>query len=641
MTLSPLRRAIVPVAALSLFLTPLAASSAIAASPTVNPANEPRTVSDLVPVVATLGGQADLIGARVQALDAKGRVLQTVVTGERGGAHLSRAKVAKATTLRVTGGTSTLGTKNNATLLGNLRLHPQRIQVQHVTPITTLAATVAQKRKVSYSAGMRAVRTHLEIPHWTREWQHSNATHLFDAAEFKAFADKRGGVRQALTSLEREVLKGSKKTRSFAGVTPRPRGLASFAGELLFTAVIEASTGESPDQLIGTLTGTQDPTAAALANIESELAQIASMLITIEADMQEMLAQIAVTQYETIAQSLSTAVDNTENQWVNYNYLVNYVDPSDRETYQEYAEDFYDNINPTIAQFNSLFTTAGSTGLLDELYQMNAVEYPWWNSDDITNMQSTIDYYGTMQAQAVTLLSEAWNFSSPTYTHNKTKSYISGQLNGLYGIQSANIYATMPESLNSGEIVNPVNRRAYKLAPYTQPNAVYQQWGGFGACNNSYNIGKYYKSPALVSSDTISGWWASATPAGYASANNSEMSFLSSQRTTAGSSSKTNALPYMTVAAPSAWVMVSNQAQPLLSLMSSGQYSYYYYGWMYCNNTSVSLVSSQLQNFVQNATMIQGKAYVPSGQGLSANSTIPVALLVSRTGQFSYVPPAS
>ena len=640
------RRGIVPLAALALCLTPMATTSVSASTPTAAPladaAPAVRTVSDLVPVVATLGGQADLIGAKIEALDAKGRVLQSVVSGERGGAHLSRAKVAKAVTLRVTGGTSTFGAKNNATLFGKLRLHPERIQVQHVTPITTLGVTVAEKRKRSYAAGLRAVRAHLEIPHWTREWQHSNATHLFDAAEFNTFVEKKGGVRQALAALEREVLKAGKKTRSFGDRGPQPRGLASFAGELLFTAVIEASTGETPDQLIGTLTGTQDPTAAALANIEAELVQIAGMLVTIEADMQEMLTQIAVTQYDTIAQSLSTAVNNTENQWINYNYLVNYVDPSDRETYQEYAEDFYDDINPTIAQFNSLFTTAGSTGLLDELYQMNAVEYPWWNADDITNMQSTIDYYGTMQAQAVTLLSESWNFSSATYSHTKTKSYISGQLNGLYGNQSANIYATMPESLNAGEIVNPANRRAYKLSPYTQPNQVYQQWSGYGACSNSYNYGTYYKSPAVVSASTIAGWWTAATPAGYTSANNSEMGFLSSQRTTPGSSSKTNALPAMTVNAPSAWVMVSNQAQPLLSLMAAAPMSPpYYYGWMYCNNTSVSLVSSQLQKFVQNATMIQGNSYVPSGQSLNTYSSIPVALLVSRSGQFSYVAPKS
>jgi hypothetical protein len=640
-----LRRAIAPIAVVALSLTPLTAGSVSAsATATATAAEEApaaRTVSDLVPVVASLGNHADLIGARVEALDAKGKVLQRVVTGERGGAHLSRAKVAKAVMLRVTGGTSEMGTVNNATLYGKIRLHPQRIQVQYVTPVTTLASMVAEKRNRSYAAGMRAVRDHLKIPHWTREWQHSSVVHLFDASEFRDFVTKRGGVRQALASLERSILKGA-KPRSFGIEGPQPRGAASFAGELLFTAVIEASTGESPDQLIGTLTGTQDPTAAALASIESELVQIAAMLTTIEADMQEMLSQIAVTQYDTIAQSLSTAVDNTQNQWVNYNYLVNHVDPSDRVTYQEYAEDFYDDISPTIAQFNSLFTTAGSTGLLDELYQMNAVEYPWWNASDITNMQSTVDYYGTMQAQAVTLLSEAWNFSSPTYTHNKTKSYISGQLNGLYGVQSANIYKTAPESLNAGEIVNPANRRAYKLAPFTQPNAVYQQVTSFNGCSSAMNAGKYYNTP-IVSASTISGWWTSATPSGYTSAASSEMTFLGTQRksTSNGTTTSTNALPAMTVNAPSAWLMVSNQGQPLLNLMNTTGTSSmpFYYGWMYCNNSSVSLVSSQLQKFVMNALMLQGNSYVPSGQGLNSSSTIPVALLVSRSGQFSYVAP--
>lgn len=641
-----LRRVLAPLAIVALCATPFAGGSMVAsASPSVPAAEETapeRTVSDLVPVVVSLGQHADLIGAKVQALDAKGRVLQTVTTGERGGAHLSRAKVSGAVMLRATGGTSELGTANNATLYGKLRLHPERIQVQHITPITTLAAMVAEKRKRSFAAGMRAVRNHLEIPHWTREWQHSSALHLFDAVEFRDFVTKRGGVQQALTTLERRILRGA-APRSFGFDGPEPRGAASFAGELLFTAVIEASTGETPDQLIGTLTGTQDPTEAALANIESELVQIAALLVTIEADMQEMLAQIAVTQYDTIAQSLSTAVDNTENQWVNYNYLVKYVDPSDRETYQEYAEDFYDDINPTIAQFNSLFTTAGSTGLLDELFQMNAAEYPWWTADDITNMQSTIDYYGTMQAEAVTLLSEAWNFSSATYTHNKTKSYISGQLNGLYGVQSTNIYNTMPESLNTGEIVNPANRRAYKLAPYTQPNGVIEQAASYNGCSSYMNAGKTYKTP-IVSASTIAGWWTSATPSGYTSASSSEMTFLGTQRKTTnnGSTTSTNALPSMTVNAPSAWLMVSNQAQPYLNLipgMTSTSIPTYY-GWMYCNNSSVSLVSSQVQNFVQNAVMVQGKSYVPSGQALSWNSTIPVALLVSRSGQFSYVAPS-
>jgi hypothetical protein len=568
--------------------------------------------------------------------------LQTIVTSRRGGAHLNRAKVAKAVTLRVTGGTSALGTRNDATLYGRIDIDPQRIRVQHVTPVTTLALRVAKDRRTTYAAGMRAVRNYLEIPQWTREWQHSLATRLFDAQRFTAYIARNGGVKKSLGSLEREILKG-RPPRSFGSDAPAPRSTYSAAGEFLFDAVVEAATGDSPDEIIGELFGTTNPTEQALDNIESQLTQITNMLVTIEADMQDMLTQIAITQYDTIAQSLSTAVDNTENQWVNYNYVVNNVNPNNRATYQDYAEGFYQDINPTIAQFNSLFTTPGSTGLLDELYQMNATEYPWWTAGDITNMQSTVDYYGTMQAEAVTLLSEAWNFSSSTYEYTMTPAYIDGQINGLYTTQIDNIYASLPDSLNTGEIVNPANRRAYMLTPVAQPNTVYEQVVGYGACNTiTYSDAYSYTTPPITSADGFANLWASETPSSYTSAASSEMAFLGTQRTTSsnGTTSSTNALPAMMVNAPDAWLMVSNEALPLLYLLYEPPIDPPpYYGWAYCNGAAVSLVPSQIQAFAQNFVLQQGNSYVPAGQQLSASSSIPVALLVSRTGQFAYVPP--
>lgn len=617
-------------------LGPVAAgASAPAAAPTAKPA--PRVaVSDAVPVLVSLGDAVDMPGATVQALDSKGKVLQTATVDGRGGALLSRAKVAKAVSLRVTGGTATNGIRNNTVLTGPLSLDKAQIRVQFVNPITTLIDRVSSSRKVNRERARQLVLKHLGIPLWTRPWQYSITGNYFDPVLFAAYVESKGGLKQALSSLERETTRRT-ATRSFTGHRPQARGLASFAGQMLFTATVEGATGQSPDSLIGSLMGVQDPTASILEDIAQELATITTMLVDIEADMQEMLTQIQIAQYQTIASSMATIIGNTENQWVNYNYLVNNIDPNDRATYQEYADDFYSGINPYIGQFNQLWTTAGSTGLLDELYTMNATAYPWWTDSDITNMQSTVDYYGTMQAEAVTLLSEAWNFSGPGYTHTMTKSYINGQLTGLYQTQNNNIYKSMPDSVGYNEVVNPGNRAAYRTSAYTQPNGALKEVAASSpTCSSYQDTSNHYKTPQ-VSASTISGWWASATPSGYTTANSSDLNFLSGTRTIDGTSQ--NALPTIRQGLSNPWALVTAQTQPLMALRvtySGANATYSFYGWMYCGGNAVSLNSSLLSKFQKDPVMALGGPYSPTP---AWNSTIPVGVLVTRTGHWRYVAP--
>ena len=622
--------------ALSLAAASVAVPAVAAPSPVADTAAAaaPRgTVSDVVPVLVSLGNDVDLRGAKVQAVDIKGRVLQTVTVNERGGATLSRTRLGKAVSLRVTGGTTSSGTRNNATLSAPLTLHGNHIRVQFVNPITTLVDRVASARKVSPERARRLVYRHMEIPEWVQPWQYSMTTTYFSPTQFSRLVARKGGVKQALATMQREITGGA-VSRSYGDAVTAPRSLATFAGELLFTAVIEAATGESPDDLIGSLMGVSDPTDDILASIAQEIQTVLNMLSTIEADMQEMLAEIQIAQYDTIAQSLAPIVDATQNQWTNYNYLVKHVDPSDRATYQEYAEDFYDEINPNIDLFNSLFTTAGSTGLLDELYTMNATEYPWWTSSDITNMQSTVDYYGTMQAEAVTLLSEAWNFSSDTYKYTKTKSYINGQLTGLYQTQSNNIYLSMPDDIDVHEVVDPGKRKAFSLV------AKEQKYGA-GAqvypadCTPTGSTTWFTDVPAILPGDQEE-TWKKAAPSGYSTASPDALSFLSPQRTIDGLSQ--NALRTIKAGAPDAWMVVTDQAVPWIGLKKVMDNVYDFEGWLYCDKSAVSLAWGNIDDFAMDQLMGTDGTYTP----IPTESTrIPVGVLVNRTGNWRYVAPVA
>lgn len=614
-------------------VAPAVAAPPPAAGLTAGAPSVRATVSDLVPVLVTLGNDVTLRGAKVQAVDARGRVLQTATVNERGGATLSRAKVAKAVSLRVSGGTTPSGTRNNGTLSGPLALHGSHIRVQFVNPITTLVDGVATSRKISPARARRLVYRHMEIPDWVQPWQYSMTATYFSPKQFSRLVTRKGGVKQALASLQRDITAGS-TSRSFGDPATESRGLASFAGEMLFTAVIEASTGQSPDDLIGSLMGVSDPTQDILTSIAQEIQTVINMLSTIEADMQEMLAEIEIAQYDTIAESMAPIVDATQNQWTNYNYLVKHVDPTDRETYQQYAEDFYDEINPNIGLFNSLFTTAGSTGLLDELYRMNATEYPWWTSSDVTNMQSTVDYYGTMQAEAVTLLSEAWNFSSDTYQHTKTKSYINGQLTGLYQTQSSNIYLSMPDDIDVHEVVNPANRKAFSLVAKQQKYGAGAQVYP-GDCTPTGSTTWFTDIPAILPGDQEQ-TWKNAAPAGYSAASPDALTFMSPKRTIDGLSQ--NALRTIKAGAPDAWMVVTDQAVPWVGLKKVMDNVYDFEGWLYCGKTAVSLAWSDIDDFAMDQLMGTDGTFTPVP---TESTRIPVGLLVNRTGNWGYVAPAA
>lgn len=615
-------------------------------------------VSDIVLVDASLGGHNDLEGATIDALDANGKVLQSVVSDDGGAAKLSRAKVRKAVKVRVRGGASEWGVTNNATLFGPIDLHPQMISVVHVTPVTTLAERVARDRGISYRRALRKVYRHLEIPKWTEIRDHANTNSLFSPHRFIDLTERKGGVRQAIRALKRQMDRKA-APRSLGDIAQTPRSVTSFAGQLLFTAVIEAATGQSPDSLIGSIFGVQDPSTAEFTAIAAELQQINEMLTAINQSLADLKVDIKTGEFYTLAAQMADIEDNTQNEWDVYHTVIT----TNQTDLGDYASDFYNYIAPNIAEYDSLFSTTAQEGVLASLYDLYDVTYPWLNQDDINRMRLIFDYYGTLQAQSVTLLSEAWRFSGTGYPNTKTSQYITTELTTVYQPQSDNIYKAAPTVLTASEVVNVANHRAYTLAPYQQTTAGwydnrYATYSDRCDTTGLTPTSDVNSKIARVTQTQISSWWASATPAGSTSASTSEMAFLAQTRsvkvtintividpltgkskTTSTTTTATqNALPRVATGAPQAWVAISNQARPSIMASPPGAGTTIdipiFRGWAFCDSNAVSL--TQWASFLKDVVMATGNAYVVPNTTVSASSTVPVGLLVSRSGQWSY-----
>lgn len=63
------------------------------------------------------------------------------------------------------------------------------------------------------------------------------------------------------------------------------------------------------------------------------------------------------------------------------------------------------------------------------------------------------------------------------------------------------------------------------------------------------------------------------------------------------------------------------------------------WSWLWCNNSTVSLVSSTPQNWVYNFGMDYDGDNLPGNKALPIYGPIPVAVLAQQPGSFGYVAP--
>lgn len=596
--------------------------------------------STIVPVWVSLGGSAFVRDAKVQVLNRKGKVLQSVRSYSGGVAVFDRTKIAGATSIRVSGGRSTLGLRNDAVLRAPMKVDPTLIRLSFATPVSTVATGVSEKLGISYAKALRKTLVHLDIPLTTDAQDQALAPIIFNPHRFASFAKKRGGVKRALGVLVKEVVQGAPH-RSFATKDRRqPRdGVADWAGEMVITSVYQAATGEVPEGTIGNIFGVTNPTTAALDSIQSELTTIANELVVIENEMQEMLDAVETDTYDTLVAQMGDIPGDVKQDWANYASVVNNDELMDDTTLEDYSNQWIGEYGNSMGLFQDLFTSAGETGILAQLYIMNQVEYPWWDVSVVTNIQGTVDYWGTTQAQASALLSEAWNFESDTYTQQ----YIENNVVNDYSPTNANIYLSMPTTITSSQVVDPTTQYAYQIvsANATGVTAGYagnDQQNHNASCS-SLGTQHDFSGSVVVSASTVEGWWTAAAPSGWTVSDTSPFSLFEEARSINGVNQ--NVLTILATGDTSALALVTADSVPYIGGWSEPKIVdgneegtlYYYTGWLWCGSDTVSLtgLSSTPTQWEMNYMMT----------GVDVNATIPVGVLVKQAGTFGYVAPPS
>jgi len=613
-------------------------------------ASKASPVSPIVVAVVTLGGRGLLRDAKVEALDAKGRVLQTKRSLSGGAVVFDRAKVLGAKSLRVTGGRSTLGLRNNAVLLAPMVAYRSLLNTNWVSPISTVASTVAKKQGIPYARALGKVTSHLQIPTWAGEADHARNPYVFHHEAFARLARTEGGVRQAVAALVKDVTSGAKpRTMAPTGPTATPRELGDWAGEMIITDVVQAASGETPEGAIGNLFGVESPTLSTLNDIKGELADIQQELVEIQNEMNAMLNELEKTDYDTLVSGLGTLPSNISSAWNGYQTVVDNNELSDTATLANYVSTWLNEFGNDLGAFDALFNTSGTSGILDQLFEMNQVAYPgWWDDTIVGNVQSTVDYWGTMQAQFSALLSESWNFDDSTYT----ATYISNNVNTNFSPTNADVYDTMPTTLASDQIASWQSNVVYELVAASATGVVAGYAGNdqqnHNASCSSLGSSHNFSGSTVVSSATVQGWWTAAAPPGWTVSSSSALSSL--QTTQAPEGTSENALVALASGLPSAWAMVTSSSVPYIGGWSEPKVAdgheegtlYYYTGWLWCGSDTVSLVNQAAKptQWIENF-MMEGGSNIPSGASLPVGGPVPVGVLVQQAGQFTYVNPTN
>ena len=626
------------------------ATSVARVQQSVEPAARPvatKAASSIVPVWVTLGGRAFVRDAKVEVLNARGKVLQTVRSFSGGVAVFDRNKIAGAKTVRVTGGRSTIGSRNDAVLRAPIQVNPTLIRLSYVSPVSTVATGVAQRLDIAYAKALRKTLVHLEIPLTTDSQDQAIAPIVFNPERFASFAKGRGGVKRALAVLVKEVVTKAPH-RSFASrnLTQTRDDVADWAGEMVITSVYQAATGQVPQGTIGNIFGVTDPTTAALGSIESELTTVANELVVVEGEMQEMLDAVETDTYDTLVAAMGDIPGDVKQDWGNYQSVINNDELWDDTTLLDYSNQWIGEYGNSMGVFQDLFTSDGETGILAQLYIMNQAEYPWWDVSVVDNIQGTVDYWGTIQAEASALLSEAWTFESNLFSEQ----YIQNNVEGDFYPTNGNIYLSMPTTISSDQVVDPATQYMYELVAATATGAT-ASYAGDGQANHNASCSSLgsshtFSDAVLVSDATVEGWWTSATPSGWTTSTTSPFSVMKESRTL--NSVNQNALTVLASGLPSAWAMVTADSVPYLGGWSeedvvdghSEGYTYTYTGWLWCGSDTVSLVGlSGSPTQWEDDYMMASGSWVPSGAKVPVNGPVPVGVLVGQPGVFNYVAP--
>ncbi len=634
----------------ALIAAPLTAQTATATSESVlvGPAL-PAERSPIIPISVTMGGGSPLPGARLVVRDSKGRVALNARTNAKGFAFVRRSQLPATFTVTVNGG-------NAWKKLGQPRLQTTdsmaagETRVVFVSPVTGVASIVAKRTGVTYSQALKRTKRALGLPAWLSAHQFSTVFQAFSSQRLRVWSERHGSVGGGIRELGRRVSEGKRVPQlspMFDGI--RTRSAATWVGESVMSGILKGSASAGAQMAIGDVFGQPDPTADALESIANELTTISGQLTQLQASVNQLTAIMEQAELDTLTASMSTIMGNVDDQWPIYQSAMT-LDPTSADytaTLAGFVQDFKADIGPFIGEFNTLFTTPSGPGVIQTLYSNN--DAPWWTSVDVSNIQSTIDYFGTYQAMATTLLNESWWFNGNGIT-GETPEYIQTENTQVYEPQNSNIYLSIPTSVDTSTIVVPSQQMAYRLFSGTVSNVQEQTnlVNANGSCSKLGTPGTYSSVWPMVLPNTTTWaqtWAAMVTNPSFTPSNSSAYAQLSKPRTqtsTSGAVTTTYSLPTLASGAPGAFAMVSAQSAPVASFIT---YDFgvpdapIFWAWLWCNNATVSLVNTTGASWMYNFGMDYDGDNLPQNKASYIYAPIPVGMLAQQPGSYNYVAP--
>lgn len=620
-----------------------------------------------IPVWVRVGDKG-LSGVTVAVRDAQGKTRVTARTNTSGVVLIPRTFLRGDHSLTVTGGDAweRLGKPALSTgeLIGN------RNAVIIISPVTSIAHRVAQRTGTSYISALKRTREAHGIAAHVDHF-HAAATDLiFHTGQLSKWSKKHGGLQAGMDHLAKQIAKG----KAVPGFRPKQKrqtrdaaSTEAWVGEQIMSGVLSGSGSKGASIVIGDLFGADDPTAAELSSINSELSKIVTELATIEATLQQLVYLMEQTSFQVLNAGMADVAGAVNGNGTGTGLWAVYLSattldptsPSYEADLSGFAASFYNGVYSILpTEVGELFDTPTSPGLLHQIYNFNTA--PWWNSDDIASISSIIDYYGTIQAQAVALINEAW--WSPNAQYQQTPDDINTFNTSDYGPQSTDIYLSMPTQITDSQVALPKTQSVYQLFP-KRINTVYEQKTGnytneLPTCSNDgQTVGKDMPYPTI--DNNKSNWddtWASAIPAGWTVQQPSILNDLGGARklpNSSGATVTTYTLSNLVQAVPDAFAMVTSGQYPRAGYVNFSGNTPDPAGWgewMFCYNAGVPL--DDLTNWQTNFEAVSGgtlpdgyswdSKHVPAGAPTNwIDLPVPVGVLGAQPGSFAYVAPTS
>lgn len=643
---------------------PTAASSsgATEASQGNLPAANPDYVMPKVPVWVNIGDRG-LGGVTVSVLDAKGKVRATARTNTKGVVLIPRTFLRGKHTLEVTAGTA--WRKLGSPSLSTGELIGTRNAAIIISPLTSIAHRVAKHMDTSYTAALLRTRKAFGIGAHVNHLHAAATDHVLHTGRLKAWSKKHGSLHAGMDHLAKQIADGKDVPHFRPAKARETRGETStvaWVGETIMSGVLSGSGSYGANVVLGDVFGAANPTTALLTDINGELQEIVTELVAIEASLQELIYLMEQTSFQVLnagMADLEGAVNGNDTGtglWAVY-ISATTLNP-DSTSYEAdisgFAASFYNGIYSILpTEVGELFDSPTSTGLLHEIYNFNTA--PWWNSDDVASISSLIDYYGTLQAQAVTLLNEAW--WSPNKAYQQTADDINSFNTTNYGPQNADIYLSMPTQILDSQIGLPKTQQVIQAFPTAVATAYQQKTGNYSpqiptCSDDGQTVVDTLPYPTVDNNEGH--WddtWAAAVPAGWTVQTASILNSLEASRklpNATGGTSTTYTIANLVQGVPRAFAVVTSGELPragYTALDNGGHAVPGIQEWMFCENAAVPLdnLSSWQVNFeavVGNETY--PAKHVPAGAPTNwIDLPIPLGVLGAQPASFKYVQPTA